>query len=83
LVSDFYAFRRPDSALPIETRINMLGRFYEFLSREYARVLEEELLKGSIALFREQLRPQRFTDQKIVDSLLWAFATQPKTAGSR
>ena len=80
-VADFYAFRPPDSGLPLESRINRLGWFYEFLEREYARVLERGLLKQSIALFREQLQPQRFTDQKIVDSLLWAFAAERGAAG--
>ena len=80
-VADFYAFRPPDSALPLNSRISRLCWFYEFLEREYARVLEQGLLKQSIALFREQLQPQRFTDQKIVDSLLWAFASPLGPAG--
>lgn len=80
-VADFYGFRAPDSTLPLTTRVNLLGTFYEFLSREYARVLERGLLTQSIAVFREQLQPQRFTDQKIVDSLLWAFAADRGAAG--
>jgi hypothetical protein len=31
------------------------------------------LLAGSIKEFRLQLTPQHFTDEKIVDSLIWAF----------
>ena len=47
--------------------------FHSFLAEEYARVLKGGLLNVAIQEFRLRLKPQHFTDEKIVDSLIWAF----------
>jgi hypothetical protein len=50
-----------------------LVAFHGFLTQEYARVLNGGLLASAIQEFRLRLNPQHFTDEKIVDSLIWAF----------
>jgi hypothetical protein len=36
-------------------------------------VLQNNLLAPAVQEFRLRLNPQHFTDEKIVDSLIWAF----------
>lgn len=57
----------------MQQRINGLVDFHGFLAQEYARVLKGWLLVSAIQEFRLRLKPQRFTDEKIPDSLIWAF----------
>ncbi|MBZ5690200.1 MAG: hypothetical protein LAP86_34915 [Acidobacteriia bacterium] len=70
-VAAFYFFQEPLTDL--QQRINGLVAFHGFLTQEYARVLNGGLLASAIQEFRLRLNPQHFTDEKIVDSLIWAF----------
>jgi hypothetical protein len=77
-VAAFYFFQEPeikDSTDPndLQRRIFALVTFHDFLKQEYARVLQKNLLVIAIQEFKRQLNPQHFTDEKIVDSLIWAF----------
>lgn len=74
-VAAFYFFTPPERTAPLDARLNDLGTFYKFLRGEHDRVLAEGLLQGCIHEFRSQLSPRHFTDQKIVDSLIWGFAS--------
>ena len=52
---------------------------YGFLIKEQRRILDNLLLSKSIVKFREYFKlSQEYTDQKIIDTLLWKF-----TAGLR
>jgi len=70
-VAAFYFFQEP--SIDLQQRINGLVAFHSFLTQEYARVLNGGLLASAIQEFRLRLKPQHFTDEKIVDSLIWAF----------
>jgi hypothetical protein len=70
-VADFYFLVAPDSKKTLQQRIGEFVIFHEFLIREYKRILEQGLLQAAIGEFRNKLRPQNFTDEKVVDSLIW------------
>jgi hypothetical protein len=70
-VTAFYFFQ--EASTDLQQRISGLVAFYGFLTREYARVLNSGLLASAIQEFRLRLNPQHLTDEKIVDSLIWAF----------
>lgn len=77
-VAAFYFFQEPeikDSKDPqdLQRRISAFVTFNDFLKQEYARVLQNSLLSPAIQEFRVRLNPQHFTEEKIVDSLIWAF----------
>lgn len=71
LITAFYFFEAPSTNL--QQRIGGLVAFHNFLIQEYARVLNQGLLATAMQEFRVRLNPQHFTDEKIVDSLIWAF----------
>ena len=75
-VTAFFFFELP--AGEIKQRLTKLVAFHDFLIREYARVLKNGLLAGAIQEFRLRLRPQHFTDEKVVDSLIWAFVAKQR-----
>ncbi len=81
MISAFYFFTEPNQNKDLEDRISELSRFYEFLTDEYNRILELDLLAPSIRKFRLNFSPQSFTDQKIIDSLIWAFVSMQKNKG--
>jgi hypothetical protein len=74
LISSFYFFE-PNRSLSFEERVDELIFFYEFLNFEYRRILKDSLLQESITAFRERFNSKHFTDEKIIDSLIWAFTS--------
>lgn len=72
-VTRFYFYTPPPTKLPLPERIAALNRFYTFLNQEYARVLTDGLLANSIRLFQDRFKPRTFSDEKVIDSLIWAF----------
>ncbi len=77
-VAAFYFFQEPEIKKPndpkdVQRRIAEFVTFHDFLMQEYVRVLQNNLLAPAIQEFRVRLSPQHFTDEKIVDSLIWAF----------
>jgi hypothetical protein len=70
-VAEFYFFQVPTGES--EERLAKLTRFYEFLKAEYARVLKDGLLDKSIQEVRHSFPNSKLTDEKIIDSLIWAF----------
>jgi hypothetical protein len=76
-VAAFYFFVEPEinpkDPNDLQRRISVFVTFHDFLKQEYARVLQNNLLTTAIQEFRLRLNPQLFTDEKIVDSLIWAF----------
>lgn len=85
MVRDFYFFKEPSYWLKIQQRIDRYVQFHQFLVSEYGRILNNNLLSMSIQAFRQQFNPQQFTDEKIIDSLIWAFVSLQKNsaAGNR
>lgn len=74
-VADFYFFESPARSLSLKQRIGKFLDFHTFLMQEYRRVLEQGRLTVAIQEFRRQFNPQHITDEKIIDSLIWAFVT--------
>lgn len=72
-VAAFYFYSAPSSRSAFDSRLTSLMRFHNFLQNEYARIADEHLLSESIHLFRSRLEPRFFTDEKVIDSLIWAF----------
>jgi hypothetical protein len=71
-VAEFYFFEPPTDS-DYQVRIAALTNFYEYLIEEYARVLNDGLLTTSIERFRREYSGESWTDEKIIDSLIWAF----------
>jgi hypothetical protein len=69
-VAAFYFFKRPDSG---PGQIQEYVDFHAFLVREYRRVIQNGLLCHSIQSFRQRFRPQHFTDERIIDVLIWGY----------
>jgi hypothetical protein len=69
-VAKFFFFEAPDSTGEVESRIERLIGFHEFLAREYRRVLDEAL-QGAVSCFMERFREYMLTEEKVVDSLIW------------
>lgn len=74
-VAKFYFYVAPPSDRDLEERIACFIAFHTFLVQEYARILDSGLLATAIQTFRQELNTQQFTDEKCIDSLLWAFVT--------
>ncbi len=81
LVASFYYYKEPPVRLSLARRVEDLVEFHGFLEREYQRILKKKLLARSIAEFRGKFSPRHFTDEKIIDSLLWAFVSLLKRGG--
>lgn len=75
-VAQFYFFQMPKPEADWQTRVKGCVDFYDFLIREYARVLKEGLLTRAIQEFQRLLKPQGLTDEKTIDFLIWAFVTR-------
>lgn len=59
-----------------EKKMALLLSSYEFLQAEYGRVLEQGLLVQAIKQFRVDFELENntaYTDEKIIDTLIWAF----------
>jgi len=72
-IAGFYFFQETTTGLNLQERINGFVAFHDFLVQEYARVLKSGLLAKPILEYYRKLNPQHVTDEKIVDSLIWAF----------
>lgn len=69
-VAAFYFFQRPD---PGPTQIQDYVNFHTFLVQEYRRVLQNGLLCHSIQSFRQRFAPKQFTDERVIDVLIWGY----------
>jgi len=80
LVGDFYFFPQIKPSWKYDKKLSAYIHAYDFLLREYKRVLVKGLLSESLQKFRERFRlPHAYTDQKIVDTLLWKFSSYART----
>lgn len=81
LIGDFYYYTLPDSQMTLKARINDFTTFHKFLQKEYARLISLGVLSNAINVFRATFHPQYFTDEKILDSLIWSFVRLLKKGG--
>lgn len=82
LVAAFYSFNVPERSLPLADRVHSFIKFHNWLRGEYVRILEKELLAPSINAFRglfARSGSAHFTNEKIIDSLIWATAGRKDT----
>lgn len=75
LVAAFYFFEEPNSVLDLQKRVNRYVSFHKFLTEEYSRILKQGLLQKPIFEFRKKFNAQHFTDEKVIDSLIWSFVS--------
>ena len=75
LIAAFYFFQPPSRRQSVEQRTARLVGFHDFLVREYRRVLEHGLLTPAICHFRREFNSQHFTDEKVIDSLIWGYVS--------
>jgi len=75
LLSYFYHYKHLSSKQNISQRVSDYLSFHGFLVDEYSRILAQGLLLNSINSFRMKFNPQHFTDEKIIDSILWASSS--------
>jgi hypothetical protein len=75
-VAAFYFFRPPASYLPFDQRLSELLEFHHFLRREYARILDRDLLGPALRALRhaQQLNPE-VPDERLIDWLLWGWVS--------
>jgi hypothetical protein len=72
MVAEFFFWQGPKKK-SIEGRIGEYVSFHGFLIDEYDRIVKYGLLTKAIELFRIRCTQQCWTDEKIIDSLIWAF----------
>jgi hypothetical protein len=79
LVAAFYFYEEPNRKLPLQQRIASFVGFHNFLCGEYRLVISQNLLASSIVAFRNHFNPVHFTDEKIIDSLIWGYVSWLKS----
>jgi hypothetical protein len=72
-IHQFYGLPPFDPWLPVPEGIQTRIQVYAFLQAEYDRVHANHLLDPAIAAFRAHFAVPEWTNQKIIDSLIWAF----------
>ena len=80
-VSDFYFL--PDIEGDIDERIEIFISSYNFLVKEYARILQAGLLNEAIEHFRKHFHIQNeYTDVRTIDTLIWRFVSFARSEGA-
>lgn len=83
-VDAFYFFPPGPQNEHGKEKIQRLLLAYQFLVREYERILNRGLLSQAISEFRERFDPNLvFTDEKVIDILIWRFVTLLQKGGLR
>ncbi len=75
MIREFYFLPDGQNSKDFKRKISERMLMYVFLKDEYKRIIEDSLLKEPIIKFRQQLKPKTFTDEKVIDSLIWGFAS--------
>jgi len=82
LIAAFYFFPGVNAInANVEQRIGALCEFHNFLHEEYSRIIDDHLLDPAIEAFRHGFNADAFTDQKVIDSLLWGFVSILRNGG--
>jgi hypothetical protein len=75
LVADFYFCPQIKPYWKYAKKLSTYLQIYDFLLREQKRILDNHFLSESIGKVRGHFKlPREYTDQKIIDTLLWKFA---------
>jgi hypothetical protein len=83
-VSSFFFFVPPASDHQVQSRLDELIAFYDFLRGEYKRVLERGLLDQAVGRFREHFAVDSdFCNERVVDLLVWSFASLLRSGAHR
>ena len=73
MVETFYFLPRSYFGTPDNKLLNLMSS-YHFLVGEYERVLRERLLEPAVHAFRQRFALSAdYTDEKIIDTLIWKF----------
>jgi hypothetical protein len=84
MVAAFYFFPAIKFNWRKERKIKEYLKSYQFLKKEYHRIIEGNLLKQSINKFREKFSVVNdYTDVKIIDTLLWRYSALLKSGAVR
>jgi hypothetical protein len=71
LIEHFYFLPSTKSR---EAKLADLLVSYKFLEAEYKRIVSTDLLASSIQSFRQRFAVEGiFTDEKVIDTLIWGF----------
>ena len=83
LIAAFYFFDAPSSG-SITVRLPEMCEFYDFLRREYQRVKDQRLLGDALSEFRRtHSAARRFTDEKVIDFLIWTYVRLLRSGAQR
>ena len=75
-VRAFYFLPEASTVSSIEGKLERSVESYRYLQQEHERIMKYQLLEESIRRFREYFNVDtRYTDQKIIDSLIWKFVS--------
>lgn len=72
-VMQFYGLKVPTPNVPKKYRIERCCQIHAFLDIEYDRVRRNRLLAEPIQLFKDHFDTVYFSDEKIIDSLIWGY----------
>lgn len=81
MVGAFYFFQAPGPKIALPQRVAALVMFHNYLGQEYQRICANNLLAVSIQAFRQRFNPHHFTEEKVIDSLIWAFVALLRDGG--
>lgn len=80
-IKNFYFL--PETGNNFEQKLNCRLNSYDFLKREYQRIIENCLLDRSINSFRERFDNNIITDERVIDCLIWSFVGIANKGGFR
>lgn len=76
LIADFYFLPQIKANWEYDKKLSAYLKAYDFLQQEHKRVLNNNILSTAISRFRTHFElPATYTDQKIIDTLLWKFTS--------
>jgi hypothetical protein len=76
LVADFYFLPQIKPTWKFDKKLSAYQKAYEFLQKEHQRIIDNNILSAAISKFRAHFDlPVTYTDQKIIDTLLWKFTS--------
>ena len=85
MVASFYFLPQPQGHWNIKRKLINAIENYDFIKSEHIRVLDDGLLKAPIELFKSRFSKaaEYYTNQKIIDTLIWKFVTFLKSGAVR
>lgn len=83
MVRDFFYLPEPKQNWTFNEKLENYLSSYSFLIHEYKRVLKSGLLSRAIKEFRKNYKISSYTDEKIIDTLIWCFVGTAKNGEVR